>query len=159
MSVKTPKYTVADSWIPGAASGLFASQPIAHEEVVCEYFGKHYPTAEAIKLVDKSYLMRLGEQIYVDSREQMDCMARYINDCRNPLCYNVRFDKDPVNGIARIVAIRDIVPGEELFVDYGKWYWLKLNPSRLTFMDVQKYKQSAGSALPAGEVAGAAPDI
>jgi uncharacterized protein len=143
MSSHACKYAVGESWIPGAASGLFAAQNIAHDEVVCEYFGKRYTTADALKLADKSYLMRLGEQMYVDSREQMDCMARYINDCRNPLCYNVRFDKDPSQCLARIVAIRDIDAGEELFCDYGKWYWLKLSPCRLTFMDVQKRKQAA----------------
>jgi SET domain-containing protein len=27
---------------------------------------------------------------------------------------------------ARVIALRDISPGEELFVDYGKWYWASI---------------------------------
>ena len=45
------------------------------------------------RLPDKSYLMRLGGFTYVDARERPTCLARYINDCRNPLGHNVRFDK------------------------------------------------------------------
>ncbi len=27
--------------------------------------------------------------------------------------------------------LADILEGEELWIDYGKWYWLKLKPRRL----------------------------
>ena len=55
-------------------------------------------------------------------------MARYINDCRNPCGYNVEFLKSPQEKCAWVIAQRDIAVGEELFVDYGRWYWL-LKPS------------------------------
>ena len=36
-------------------------------------------------------------------------------------------------GRAEVVASRDIAAGEEVYVDYGKWYWAgsKILPSRL----------------------------
>jgi SET domain-containing protein len=36
-------------------------------------------------------------------------------------------------GRAEVVATRDIAAGEEVYVDYGKWYWAgsKTLPSRL----------------------------
>ncbi len=178
------KVCVNESWIPGAGYGLFACKKVMYGETVCIYWGKRLSTSEALKLSDKSYLMRLGEQVYIDALECVGkdlsvsisspdnttllsnsstiidntafgvaripessnaciniCLARYINDCRNPLLYNVQFKKDPEHGIAYVVAIRDIEPGEELFVDYGKWYWLSLNPVRLNFNAAQEKKK------------------
>jgi SET domain-containing protein len=43
----------------------------------------------------------------------------------------VKFDKRPEEQCALVIALRDIEKGEELFVDYGRWYWLKKKPSRL----------------------------
>lgn len=131
---------VCRSWIPCSGFGLFANRKILYGEVICTYFGTKYGTADALKLVDKSYLMRLGIQCYIDSNDHLNCLARYINDCRNALCYNVRFDKKMEDEIAQVIAIRDIEENEELYVDYGKWYWLSLEPSKLTFMDVQSNK-------------------
>lgn len=67
--------------------------------------------------------MRLGPQVYVDLKSDTSALARYINDCRNSSLYNVRFEKLPEEGKALVVATRQISAGEELFVDYGKWYW------------------------------------
>ncbi|CAM9493225.1 unnamed protein product, partial [Heterosigma akashiwo] len=53
-------------------------------EVICEYTGTIYNTKQAIKLKDKSYLMRLGPQVYIDANQHPSVVARYINDCRNP---------------------------------------------------------------------------
>lgn len=32
---------------------------------------------------------------------------------------------------ALVVALRDIAAGEELYVDYGKWYWAKAKGNRI----------------------------
>ncbi len=40
------------------------------------------------------------------------------------------FDKRYDEKVAYVRAIRDIYPGEEIFVDYGRWYWLKKAPVR-----------------------------
>jgi SET domain-containing protein len=97
-----------------------------------------------MKLTDKSYLMRLGEQCYVDSKHSHFCEARFINDCRNQAGYNVRFSKKPEQYKAEVIAIRPINKNEELFVDYGRWYWLghKVKPHRLTFSDLIRLKNS-----------------
>lgn len=109
------------------------------------------------RLQDKSYLMRLGPQVghrfniievaniiaqcYVDARECLHVFARYINDCRNTLGYNVTFDKHADRGYADVVAIRDIAAGEELFCDYGRWYWLSIPSSRLSFAEIKQLKE------------------
>ncbi|CAE7367114.1 FP1 [Symbiodinium sp. CCMP2592] len=120
-----------------AGLGLFVQQAClgieaaAPGEVLCEYRGRTFTTAEAMRLEDKSYLMRVGPQEYIDAREDTSLLARYINDCRNPAVYNVSFEKRPGEGRALVVACRPIAAGEELFVDYGRWYWAKLRPVRI----------------------------
>ena len=112
-----------------AGFGLFTTREFRARGVVCIYEGDLYRTKDAIRLKDKSYLMRLGPQCYVDTLNRSDVPARYINDCRNPLLYNVYFDKRPEDCRAYVVASRNIQKGEELFVDYGKRYWAAFSAS------------------------------
>lgn len=35
--------------------------------------------------------------------------------------YNVAFHKLPLERKAQVVALKDIEPGQEIFVDYGRW--------------------------------------
>lgn len=114
-----------------AGQGLFTAEPILMGSKICEYTGTVLCTKEALKLEDKSYLMRLGPQVYVDAQASVDVKARFINDCRNRFLYNVEFEKHPELEKAFVIARRNIVAGEELFVDYGRWYWLKKKPKCL----------------------------
>lgn len=52
-----------------------------------------------------------------------------MNDCIIQQGHNVVFDKQPDQACAFVVALRDISPGEELFIDYGKWYWAGKRPT------------------------------
>ncbi|CAF0971115.1 unnamed protein product [Adineta steineri] len=122
---------IKQSQIPGAGCGLFTRIPISKDSCVCIYTGKVLRTIDAIRLEDKSYLMRLGPQVYVDPCDDTTVLARYINDPRNRLLQNVIFDKRPDEQCAYIIAKRDIAAGEEIFADYGRWYWLKKTPTRL----------------------------
>ena len=63
-----------------------------------------------------------------DSR---NAYIRYINDCIDPSGWNVTFDKQPEEKCAYVIATRNIVAGEELFVNYGKWYWAGKAPVRI----------------------------
>ena len=112
------------STMPLAGQGLFATQRWPRGACICCYRGTVLRTRDAIRLKDKSYLMRLGPQVYVDARPHPHVLARYINDARNPTRNNARFEKLPEQVMARVLATRDIEPGEEVLVDYGRWYWL-----------------------------------
>jgi hypothetical protein len=111
------------SRIAGAGLGLFAAVAIRSGATVCDYTGPRFRTAQAIRVRDKSYLMRLGPQAYVDARPALGCPGRYINDGGCAASRNVAFDKRPEAWHARVVATRDIAAGEELLTDYGGWYW------------------------------------
>lgn len=119
---------VRASRIQNAGSGLFATRRHTQGSVLCEYTGEIHANAVAWKLADKSYLMKLGDGTYVDALYCPHVLARYINDCRGRLGgYNVAFEKRPREDKALVVALRDIDAGEELFVDYGRFYWLAYN--------------------------------
>ena len=60
--------------------------------------------------------------VYVDPID-LRIKARYINDCVNPSGHNVRYVPIPAEERAHVVTLRAIEAGEELFVDYGAWYW------------------------------------
>lgn len=52
-------------------------------------------TFSGCRLKDKSYLMRLGPQNYIDALNHPAVLARYINDARNKKYHNVVFEKLP----------------------------------------------------------------
>ena len=131
-------FVARPSLIEGAGLGLFALREFRAGDVLLEYAGTVHRTRDALRERDKSYLMRLGEQTYVDARSHPHIMARYINDCRNAMLYNVRFDKRPAERRALVVATRRIVEGDELFVDYGRIYWASESPSRLSLADLAR---------------------
>ena len=58
-------------------------------------------------------------------------LLRYINDNADKARLNVRFDKDPEHRLARVIALRPLAAGEELFVSYGAGYW-KQHPGVFT---------------------------
>lgn len=120
----------------GAGSGLFTRSSIPKDSRVCTYTGQVLRTVDAIRLEDKTYLMRLGPQVYVNPAEDTTLLGRYINDPRNRLLHNVAFDKRPDEQCAYVVAKRDIAAGEEIFADYGRWYWLGKTPTRLDRLPV-----------------------
>lgn len=139
--------------------GLWSLGAVPKGQVLCEYSGAVLRTTEAMQLEDKSYLMRLGPQTYVDARGSPAVLARYINDCRVPAVYNVEFDKRPSEGRALVVSCRPICAGEELFVDYGKWYWASASPARLRpalagpILQAAELVTAAAEASTAGEEA------
>ncbi|OQS07026.1 hypothetical protein THRCLA_20233 [Thraustotheca clavata] len=118
---------VRTSRLQNAGNGLFALQSFGAGDVVCVYHGDILTTREALQVEDKSYLMRLGKGVYIDARDHPDVIARYINDCRSKGVHNVAFEKDPIKKRAIVRAIRPIAPNEELYVNYGTWYWLAYN--------------------------------
>jgi len=132
---------VAPSWIPEANQGLFAKRNIMRGQVVTCYVGELLSTKDAIRREDKSYLMRIGQELYIDSMRSHMCLARYINDCKNAAGYNVFFLKSKIERCAWVISLRDIRKGEELFVDYGRWYWLgPTKGQQLSFFKLSKLK-------------------
>lgn len=70
-------------------------------------------------------------QCYVDAKGYPHVLARFINDCRNANLYNVCFLKSPRERCAWVLSTRDLRPGEEVYADYGRWYWVGKTPKKL----------------------------
>lgn len=148
---------VDTSTIPKAGLGLFAgTRGFRQGQVVCEYSddeilvplstlmkeseacearGDHQGFVRCWMYVYQSkHLDEHGEEYCWDARHKTTHLASLINDARSDQLNNVKFvDRAPRTPMqlprCLMVATRDIVPGEELFVSYGDEYWNSLYPS------------------------------
>ena len=146
---------VRPSQIAGAGMGLYYQPPATEEpslqdqnfsesergvlpsgSIVCYYTGHVHTHSSASGLTDKSYLMWIRGNTLVDPRPLHHIKARYANDPLNDDIVNCSFvptklrnnhGNTPYEDTIRtsIVTTRDILPGEELFVQYGEVYWNK----------------------------------
>jgi len=130
----TTRYTgllkIAPSTIPGAGNGVFATDAIPAEADLGGYEGRYITEAEWLALAEKGraeYVMSLPECAYpaiqpykfIDGRE--GSIHSRINYA--PVAFQnaeIRFFCEPP--YARIVTLRRIEKGEELFIDYGPDY-------------------------------------
>lgn len=114
--------------IENAGQGLFfrpssLRSVIQEGEVICYYCGHIHNFHSSKRLQDKSYLMLVSSDILVDPCPLHQIKARYINDARNETFLNCKFVPQPDFYRCAVVATRDILPDEELFVSYGEAYW------------------------------------
>jgi SET domain-containing protein len=122
---------VKKSQIPGAGKGLFTTHAIPKGEVVCEYEGERITWKECLKRNEDqigkgAYYFYINARNCVDAQYTLWAHGRYANDAagltrviglKNNAEYEVR------KNVPYIVATRNIKPGEEIFVSYGKDYW------------------------------------
>lgn len=122
---------IKKSKIPGAGKGLFTTTLIKRGEPVIEYTGDNITWAECKRRNERldgvaAYYFYISDRKCVDAQHCPESMARYANDAagfvrlagfRN----NSRFVI--IKGKPFIVASKNIQPGEEIYVAYGKEYW------------------------------------
>eukprot|EP00804_Cyclotella_cryptica_P025082 CCRYP_016537-RA/>CCRYP_016537-RA protein AED:0.11 eAED:0.11 QI:0/-1/0/1/-1/1/1/0/376 len=122
------------STIKDAGNGLYTTVQIPKGDVVCHYSGYRHDYQSQKRLKDRTYLLKLQNgwpkfdrrnDGFVDALLCKDVLARYINDPREEERCNVKFEhiQQPDVWHCPVVALRDIAPGEELFVSYGPRYW------------------------------------
>ena len=120
------------STIPDAGLGLFYKPSSTFEIIpkgttLCYYTGFIHNFQSTKSISDKRYLMAVKGEILVDPSSvdpgplKNIIKARYINDPLNEEAVNCRYDPEEVR--SAVVATRDILPGEELFLSYGDAYW------------------------------------
>ena len=115
---------VYTSTIPGAGLGLFAMRDFESGAVVAAYYGEVLSFARMALRENREYIMGgFGMNAFVDAAQQLDCPARYINDCFDASKLNARFVKDPALRRATAVATRAVRAGEEILASYGEDYW------------------------------------
>jgi len=116
------------SQIPNAGLGLFY-QPNSSETTIpvgktlCYYYGHIHNFHSSKILEDKSYLMLIAGNSFVDPGPCLQIKARYINDPLNDDLVNCKFIPEPEFYRCRVVSTSPITPQTELFVSYGDMYW------------------------------------
>jgi pyroglutamyl-peptidase len=103
--------------------GLFTCAPILKNEIFLEYLGEILDFQQARARQDRSYMKLVNLNRHIDAiKPESSSLARYINDHPDPTKHNCKFCK--LNNRIFIRAKRNISPGEELFIDYGRGHWL-----------------------------------
>jgi hypothetical protein len=121
---------IRKSRIPNAGFGVFTNSFIPKDTVIGEYIGDiiesykpQYTTYsfEIIKPDEENGIMGYG----IDCLALPRCYMSMINDAQfsNRFTNNCDFDQREKERMVYVFSTRDIRPGEELFIDYGPYYW------------------------------------
>ena len=128
-----PFFTVNTSTIPGSGLGLFSARTFKEGEYVGIYLGVEVTGQNDEAFNDCKYVMKYGEDRYVDARTGIDhgTDPRAYMGCHmmNDPTYQLRLDDrnwDTTFALVNVIchdnllmsATRDIAPGEELFLSY-----------------------------------------
>lgn len=138
--MKGIRLVVKKSSLPGAGKGLFTESLIPAGTRIVEYKGR-ITTWKEVKAseVENNYIFYVNRNHVINTDTYKKALGRYANDAggltkikgvRNNSIYAVYDDK------MYIEATRDIFPGEEIFVDYGRDYWKTMREN----MKIEKAK-------------------
>ena len=100
--------------------GLFATKAIARGAPIVSYRGPRIPTLEAQERERRfgaKYMFELNRRWSIDGSPRWN-LGRYAN-------HSCRPNAEPVarKGRVKLVALRPILPGEEITFDYGEEYF------------------------------------
>jgi len=105
---------------PGTGKGLFAREGYRAGDFIVEYTGVKIPTKEA-DMHRGRYLFELDDKWTIDG-EPTNSPARYINHCCLPNA-EARIERQDDGKHIMMYALRDILPEEEITIDYGEEYY------------------------------------
>lgn len=118
---------VSRSKIPASGKGLFTKVFIPKGTRIVEYRGKMTTWKEVNHLDGKNgYIYYIDRNHVIDARTYQKALGRYANDARGlqkqkGVSNNAVYVED--NYRVYIQATKDIAPGSEILVSYGKEYW------------------------------------
>lgn len=96
-----------------AGLGLFAAAPIKKRETIIEYIGRRIASKDGDELDQNSYIFTVNSRLDIDGSPRYNT-ARYANHSCRPNAESVIR-----KGRVFIVALKNILPGEEITYDYG----------------------------------------
>jgi uncharacterized protein len=127
MALLEKSLRVKKSQLPGAGKGLFTMKYIPKGSRIVEYKGKVSSWKEVDhKKGSNGYIYYISRNHVIDASKNTRALARYANDGRGlyripGVVNNAGYVED--DNKVYIESIRDIAPGEEILVSYGKEYW------------------------------------
>jgi len=118
----TEHFDVGNSTIVQAGQGLFSRIWIQPGDTIGQYTGIVLTDKQVDKppYVDSEYVLWVCKDCNIVGEGPTASYTRYINHHMEPNAHIVsstRWKK------ARIEAIKAILPGQEIFIDYGHEYW------------------------------------
>lgn len=127
MALLEKQLVVKKSTLPGAGKGLFTKKFIPKGTRIVEYKGR-ITTWGKVDHKDGSngYIYYVKRNHVIDAGNYKKALARYANDAKGitrvkGITNNSEYIED--NSHVYIESKKDILPGEEILVDYGKEYW------------------------------------
>ena len=127
MALLEKQLVVKRSTIPGSGKGLFTKEFIPKGTRIVEYKGK-ITTWKEVKHDNGSngYIYYVTRNHVIDARTYTKALARYANDARGMqkikgVTNNAVYAEDKLK--VYIESTKDIPPGSEILVSYGKEYW------------------------------------
>ena len=119
---------VKNSELPKSGKGLFTKSDISKGKRIVEYKGRIQPWRE-VKDQDgiNGYLMYINRNVVINALPAVKTLGRYANDARVFFrLEGIRNNSEYVSEGKRcfIEATRNIRTGEEIFVNYGREYWI-----------------------------------
>ena len=127
---KKIKLVVKKSQLPGAGKGLYTKEFIEEGTAIVEYKGEIIDDKESERRAEEEdiygYMFFINKKRCIDAYHTPQHVARYANDARGIARVKGlknNSDYEIVKKKCFITATKDIQPGEEIFVDYGKEYW------------------------------------
>ena len=138
------KLVIKKSTLPEADKGLFTKSLIPAGTHIIEYKGRVTTWNEVKETeADNAYIMYVNRDHVINALPYKKALARYANDAkgvgkirglRNNAVYAT------VKKRVYIKATREIKPGEEILVDYGKSYWQTMKENKK--IDKQKERET-----------------
>jgi hypothetical protein len=118
------------SLVPDAGLGLFALRRFETNDLLCEYSGDLMTFWQQQRTPDWTYVAAAGPDRFVDAGPYPFVKARYINHHFEPDRINAQYVDAPDHRVF-VHATRPILPGEEIYADYGPRYWNRVRWSAL----------------------------
>lgn len=144
MALLEKQLYVKKSGIPGAGKGLFTKVFIPKGTRIVEYKGKR-TTWKEVKDEDgkNGYIFYINRNNVIDALPATKTLARYANDARGMVrIKGVLNNSDYVIDGKKVYieATKDIPPGSEILVDYGREYWQVIRENIKIDRNATKYR-------------------
>lgn len=126
MALLEKELEVKSSTINGGGNGLFTKIFIPKASRILEYRGNITSWEKVKDDADNAYIYFVKPNHVIDARHHPKSLGRYANDAKGLVSIkgksnNAKFENDGLRVF--MVATKDIHPGEEIFIQYGRDYW------------------------------------
>jgi SET domain-containing protein len=126
MALLEKELEVKTSTISGGGNGLFTKVFIPKGSRIIEYKGTITTWEKVKNEADNPYIYFVKSNHVIDARHHPKSLGRYANDAKGLVrkkdkSNNALFEADGLRVF--MIATKDIHPGEEIFIQYGRDYW------------------------------------